>query len=91
MYRMGGGGANCSLCPGCPIGKDRPCVLLAGRPSFTHLSAILQTTSIIDANLQDNRAVFQIFIALLRFSFDSTLYMMDLNMCFAYKHTSDII
>jgi hypothetical protein len=25
MYR-GWGGANCSLCPGCPMGKDRPCL-----------------------------------------------------------------
>jgi len=30
--------------------------------------------SIIAVNLQDNRAVFQIFIALLRFSFDSPSY-----------------
>jgi len=30
--------------------------------------------SIIVVNLQDNRAVFRIFIALLRFSFDSTSY-----------------
>jgi hypothetical protein len=22
----GGVGANCSLCPGCPMGKDRPCL-----------------------------------------------------------------
>jgi hypothetical protein len=43
--------------------------------SYCHLSAILQTTSIIPANLQDNWAVFRIFIALLRFSFDSTLYV----------------
>jgi hypothetical protein len=39
------------------------------------VSAILQTISIIAANLQDNRAVFRIFIALLMFSFDSTLYL----------------
>jgi hypothetical protein len=42
--------------------------------SYCHLSAILQTISTISANLQDNRTVFRIFIALLRFSFDSTLY-----------------
>jgi hypothetical protein len=42
--------------------------------SYCHLSAILQTISIIPANLQNNRAVFRIFRALLRFSFDSTLY-----------------
>jgi hypothetical protein len=44
--------------------------------SYCHLSAILQPISIIAANLQDNRAVFRIFIALLKFSFDSTLYML---------------
>jgi hypothetical protein len=42
--------------------------------SYCHLSAILQTISIIAANLQYNRAAFRIFIALLMFSFDSTLY-----------------
>jgi hypothetical protein len=42
--------------------------------SYCHLSVILHTISIIPAKLQDNRAVFRIFIALLRFSFDSTLY-----------------
>jgi hypothetical protein len=26
FYVGGGGGANCSLCPGCPMGKDRPCL-----------------------------------------------------------------
>jgi len=46
------------------------CVL----PSYCHLSATLQTMSITVANLQDNRAVFHIFITLLRFSFDSPLY-----------------
>jgi len=39
--------------------------------SFCHLSAALQTISIIVVNLQDNRAVFRIFIVILRFSFDS--------------------
>jgi len=39
--------------------------------SYCHLSATLQTISITFANLQDNQAVFRIFIALLRFSFDS--------------------
>ena len=38
--------------------------------SYCYLSATLQTMSIIVVNLQDNRAVFRIFIALLRFSFD---------------------
>ena len=41
--------------------------------SYCYLSATLQTMSIIVVNLQDNRAVFRIFIALLRFSFDSPL------------------
>jgi hypothetical protein len=35
------------------------------------MTATLQTMSITVVNLQDNRAVFRIFIALLRFSFDS--------------------
>ena len=39
--------------------------------SYCHLSATLQTMSIIVVNLQDNRAVFRIFITILRFSFDS--------------------
>jgi hypothetical protein len=39
--------------------------------SYCHLLATLQTMSITVVNLQDNRAVFRIFIALLRFSFDS--------------------
>jgi hypothetical protein len=39
--------------------------------SYCHLSATLQTMSIIVANLQDNRAMFRMFIALLSFSFDS--------------------
>ena len=43
--------------------------------SYCHLSATLQTMSIIVVNLQDNRAVFRIFIALLRFSFDSPSYV----------------
>jgi hypothetical protein len=47
--------------------------------SYCHLSAILQTISIIPVNLQDNRAVFRIFISLLRFSFDSTLYVLKYN------------
>jgi len=42
--------------------------------SYCHLSATLQTMSIIVVNLQDNRVVFRIFIALLRFSFDSPSY-----------------
>ena len=43
--------------------------------SYCHLSATLQTMSIIVVNLQDNRDVFRIFIALLRFSFDSPSYI----------------
>jgi hypothetical protein len=42
--------------------------------SYYHMSATLQTMSITVVNLQDNRAVFQIFITLLRFSFDSPSY-----------------
>ena len=41
---------------------------------YCHLSATLQTISITVVNLQDNRAVFRVFIALLRFSFDSPSY-----------------
>jgi len=43
--------------------------------SYCHLSATLQTISIIVVNLQDNRAVFRIFIAISRFSFDSPSYI----------------
>ena len=43
--------------------------------SYCHLSATLQAMSIIVVNLEDNRAVFRIFIALLRFSFDSPSYV----------------
>ena len=42
--------------------------------SYCHLSATLQTISIIVVKLQDNRALFRIFIALLRFPFDSPSY-----------------
>jgi len=42
--------------------------------SYCHPSATLQTMSIIVVNLQDNRAVFRIFIALLKFAFDSPSY-----------------
>ena len=41
--------------------------------SYCHLSATLQTISITVVNLQDNRAVFRIVIALLRFSSDCPL------------------
>ena len=41
--------------------------------SYYHLSATLQTMSITVVNLQDNQAVFRIFITLLMFSFDSPL------------------
>jgi len=63
------------------------CMLQAGRHLYTttapsycipasyyHLSATLQPMS-NGVNLQDNRAVFRIFIALLRFSFDSPSYI----------------
>ena len=43
--------------------------------SYCHLSATLQTTSIVAVNLQADRAVFRIFIALLRFPFDSPSYV----------------
>ena len=43
-------------------------------PSCCHLSATLQTMSMIVANLQDNRVGFRIFITLLRFSFDSHVF-----------------
>jgi hypothetical protein len=43
--------------------------------SYCHLSATLQPMSNTDVNLQDNRAVFRIFIALLRFSFHSPSYV----------------
>ena len=53
--------------------------LLLRRVAFPHLnyhlSATPQTISITVVNLQDNRAVFQIFIALLRFSVDSPSYI----------------
>ena len=52
--------------------------------SYCHLSATLQTISITVVNLQDNRAVFRIFIALLRFSFDSPSYIIKLT----FTHSS---
>jgi len=48
-------------------------------PSYCHLSATLQTMSITVVNLQDNRAVFRIFITLLIFSFDSRSFKFDLK------------
>ena len=42
--------------------------------SYCHLSPTLQSMSIIVVNLQNNRAVFRIFIALLKLSFDSPSY-----------------
>jgi hypothetical protein len=39
-------------------------------PSYCHLSATLQTMSNTIANLQENRAVFWFFVALLRFSLE---------------------
>ena len=66
------------------------CMLQAGPPSLHYycavvlhscidLSATLQTTSINVVNLQDNRAVFRIFIAFLKFSFDSPSYKLLLS------------
>jgi hypothetical protein len=46
--------------------------------SYCHLSATLHTMSIIIVNLQDKRAVVWIFIALLRFSFESPSYISKL-------------
>jgi hypothetical protein len=43
--------------------------------SYCHLSATLQTMSNSVANLQENRAVFRIFIALLKFLFESPSYI----------------
>jgi hypothetical protein len=48
--------------------------LLLRRLVAFHMSATLQTMSITVVNLQDNRAVFRIFIALLKFSLDSPSY-----------------
>ena len=47
--------------------------------SYCHLSATVQTISITFVNLQDNRAMFRIFMALLRFSFGSTSYYFNLT------------
>ena len=41
---------------------------------YCHLSATLQTMNIIVVNLQNNLAVVLIFIAILRFPFDSPSY-----------------
>jgi hypothetical protein len=45
--------------------------------------------SIIVVNLQDNRAVFGIFIALLRFSFDSPSYIFIQTALPTLEHRSD--
>jgi len=42
---------------------------------YCHLSVTLQAISIIVANLQDNGAVFRIFISLLRFSFGTPSFV----------------
>jgi hypothetical protein len=47
--------------------------------SYCHLSATLQTMSTNVVKLQDNRAVFLIFIALLRFAFDPPSYKSEFN------------
>ena len=57
--------------------------------SYCHLSVTLQTMSIIVVNLQDNRAVFGIFIALLRFSFDSPSYIFIQTALPTLEHRSD--
>src|SRR5215510_4411036 len=54
--------------------------------SYCHLSVTRQTMSIIVVNLQDNRAVFRIFIALLRFSFDSPLYIHTYIHTYTHRH-----
>jgi hypothetical protein len=46
--------------------------------SYCNLSDTLQTMRITVVNLKDNRAEFRIFIALLRFSFDSPSYVHNL-------------
>jgi len=63
------------------------CMLQAGPPSLHHYYAVVLHTCIvlppvghssnriIVVNLQDNRAVFRIFIALLRFYFDSPSHL----------------
>ena len=43
--------------------------------AYYHMSATLQTMTITAVNLQDNQAVFRIFIALLMFSFDAPSYI----------------
>ena len=60
-----------------------PCCIPA---SYYHLSATLQTMSIIFVNFQANRAVFRIFIALLRVLFDSPSYMLVENLVEEYMH-----
>ena len=51
--------------------------------SYCHLKATLQTMSIIVVNLQDNRSVFRIFIALLKSSFHSPSYPLE---CWPIRH-----
>jgi len=56
--------------------------------SYCHLSATLQTMSIIVVNLQDNRAVVRNFIVLLRSSVDSPSYVWyygESSMCIMYR------
>jgi hypothetical protein len=58
-----------------PVIFEPPCTTTAPSccipASCCHLSATLQTMSITVVNVEDSRAVFRIFIALLKFSFDS--------------------
>jgi len=55
---------------------------------YFHLSATLQTMSIIVVKLQDNRAVFRIFIALLRLAFDSLVQGPPANRAIWQRHFS---
>jgi hypothetical protein len=58
--------------------------------SYCHLPATLQTMSIIVVNLQDNRAVFRIFIAILRFSFDCPFVFHFTNFCTKSENISHL-
>jgi len=57
-----------------PVASGTALFTLLLRRRDCHLSATLQTMSVVFFNLQDNRAVFRIFIPLLMFSCDYLLY-----------------
>jgi len=63
-------------------------LLLRRRVAFLHrtatLSATLQSMSIIVVNLLNNRAVFRIFITLLKFSFNSPSQFVTRNNWYAH-------